>query len=66
MTPPKVVNGWGLVRVNRRAEPECLTVKADICDLPPYTPSARYPLYKVVVCPGGVHGSCGGGFPCLR
>ena len=66
MPSPPVVKGWGLIRVDRSAKAECLSVKDTVCDLPPFAATARYPIYYIKGCPCGVHGCCGGKMPCLE
>ena len=61
MSSPPVVRGWGLVHLMLEGKRECIVVKDTIADI-------RVPdkgVYKVVPCPCGVHGCCGGKMPCL-
>jgi hypothetical protein len=71
MTGKEPVNQcWGLLRYRHRDQeglPQCVAVRGSVAELNVFAQETRqYPLWRIVPCPAGVHGGCGGKFACLE
>jgi hypothetical protein len=66
MSSPSIINGWGLIKIDRAGKAECVTVKPSVCELPAFHATKTFPTWLVKGCPCGVHGCCGGKMPCLE